>query len=461
MASLQKKNFLAESARISFDKRHRSVIRFNMAKYEAAVRRGKLRYCNLSLAKERASFIKNSILENWDTWLEMFERNMSARGVDVLWAEHAEEAMALCLDIFRKSEVKRVVKSKSMITEEIGFNEACEKEGIEVLETDLGEYIVQVAGEKPYHIVTPAMHKSRGDVALLFHQKFGMKADSSPEEITLFVRNKLKKAFKEADAGITGANYLVADPGAVGLTENEGNGLMTTAFPRLHIVFAGIERLIPSLVDLNDMWPWLALHGTGQQITSYNSVFFGPKKPGESNGPEKMTIILVDNGRSLLFGKNESFAALKCIRCGACLNACPVYKNIGGYTYDCTYSGPIGAVISPHFLGLQPYGHLSFASSLCGKCEEVCPVEIPLPALLLQNRNEFVQSGFGDSAEGLGMKAFGFVARHRVLLNLGAAGLRCIRFHRFRGPISWGSLRALPEFRPSFSSQWKKNSEKF
>ena len=347
--SEQKDIFLKKSNEIAFDLKHRATIRFNIAKYDIAVDRGMKRYSNLELAKTRASFVKSQAINHLYDHLLQFEKNITANGATVIWAENEDEAIDAVKKILIRNNSKLVVKSKSMTTEEIELNHHLEEIGVEPLETDLGEYIVQLAGEKPYHIVTPCMHKSRQDIAELFTEKFNTPEGSTPEYLAAWVRQKLRAKFTTADVGITGANFLVADVGGIALTENEGNALMSVSFPKIHIVIAGIEKIIPRMQDLALMWPILAAHGTGQQISVYNSLITGPQKPGETDGPEKMIVILLDNKRSELYQNDDQYEALKCIRCGACLNACPIYRNIGGYTYDATYSGPIGSVITPFF----------------------------------------------------------------------------------------------------------------
>ncbi|HOI33570.1 MAG TPA: LUD domain-containing protein, partial [Bacteroidales bacterium] len=338
--------FNKNAEKVAFDKEHRQKINFNISQYEKAVEKGKQQYDQLETAKQRASNIKHKTLAQLDKYLVEFETNFTRNGGKVLWARHAEEAVTLIMKLLKNEKIKKVVKSKSMTTEEIKLNENLEKQGIQTLETDLGEFIVQLAGEKPYHIVTPAMHKSKEDVAALFHQKFDTDSESTAEQITAFIRNLLREEFQEAGAGITGANFLLADIGGIALTENEGNGLMSMAFPKIHIVVAGIEKMLPSVEDLDLFWPLLATHGTGQTMTVYNSIVTGASRNLENTS--QMVVVLLDNGRSKLLEKSRQRAALSCIRCGACLNVCPVYKNIGGYTYDSTYTGPIGSVITPH-----------------------------------------------------------------------------------------------------------------
>ncbi|MBN2669147.1 MAG: lactate utilization protein [Bacteroidales bacterium] len=451
----EKKKFIVESERKSFDIKHRSTIRFNMSKYEQAFEKGLSQFTDLEAIKQKVANIKRTALQDWDVYLEQFEQQITQNGAQVLWASDAQEALSHIDAIMQKHHAKMVVKSKSMTTEEIELNAHLEHQQIEVVETDLGEYIVQVAGEKPYHIVTPAMHKSKEDVAELFNQHFNTPIESTPQELTQFVREKLRDKFTHADVGITGGNFLVADIGAVALTENEGNGLMTTAFPKVHVAIVGIEKIIPSFKDLNYIWPTLAAHGTGQNITSYSSLFRGPKQEGETDGPESMYVILLDNGRSQLFTKPEQSRALACIRCGACLNVCPVYRNIGGYTYNSTYSGPIGSVITPHYNGFGVFQHLSFASTLCGKCTEVCPVKIDLHDLLLLNRQEAVQNN-SDWVWDIAMKGYQGMMQNRFWMdavpgNVMNVGIKTV----LKG--KWGKYKLFPKFsRQSFSQQYKK-----
>ncbi len=450
--------FKKASAKIAFDERHRQTIRFNIGKYDVAVEKGMARYKYVSLAKTHAAFIKRETLNNWKKYLLEFEEKISARGVEVLWAEDTKEATSFVEKILTDNQARLLVKSKSMTTEEIELNHTAENLGCESVETDLGEFIVQVAGERPYHIVTPAMHKSKGDIAKLFNEKFGTSPDSTPEELTEYVRQVLRKKYTLADVGVTGANFLVADIGGISVTENEGNGLMCTAFPKVHIVIAGIEKIIPRWEQLGLFYPLLAAHGTGQQITAYNTVFTGPRKANETDGPEKMYVILVDNGRTEVFDDDEAWESLACIRCGACLNGCPVYKTIGGYTYETTYSGPIGSVITPFFRGFKDFSHLSFASTLCGKCNEVCPVKIPLTDILLSNRRKTVEKNLRPAAEKMIMKGFGYIAGTRKGFDFFNGKLKNIGTFAFNY-IGWGPKKNMPKFAgKSFSEQYKKKN---
>lgn len=450
--------FLKDSERKSFDLEHRVKINFNISKYDAAVSRGKTLFSNLELARKRASSIKHRIVNNLDKYLIEFAANFEKNGGKIIWANDAPEAVKEVLTVMKKHGAKHVVKSKSMTTEEIDINDALEQNDIEILETDLGEYIVQLAGEKPYHIVTPAMHKSKEDIAELFHEKLDTPRESTPEEMTGYVRDILRKKFITADIGITGGNFLIADTGSVCLTENEGNGMMSMSFPKVHIAIVGIEKIIPSLTDLDLFWPLLATHGTGQNITVYNSIISGPKQEDETDGPKEMYLVLLENNRAELLKHTEQRVSLKCIRCGACLNACPVYKNIGGHSYNTTYSGPIGSVITPHLRGMENFKHLSFASSLCGNCTEVCPVRIPLHEMLLVNRNESVKKGYAKASEKIsmvGMKHFLMKRKRMDMINS--------RFKNIGMQLmfksAWGSRRELPKFaKKSFREQWQERN---
>jgi len=455
MASETYNAFVKESNKIPFDLEHRRKLNFNISRYDLAVQRGKRQFSQIEMAKQRAANLKHKVVENLDKYLIEFESNLIKKGGKVIWAQTASEAVSEILKIMQRHEAKLVVKSKSMVTEEIEINQALEKHGVESVETDLGEYIVQLAGEKPYHIVTPAIHKSKEDVARLFHEKFGLPIESTPAQITGFVRQMLREKYRTADVGITGANFLVADTGSVCLTENEGNAMMTFSFPKVHIAVAGIEKLIPSLRDLDLFWPLLATHGTGQNITAYNSVISGPRQIGEADGPAEMYVILLDNGRTELLKHHEQRSALWCIRCGACLNACPVYKNIGGYTYNTTYTGPIGSVITPHLRGMDEFKHLSFASSLCGKCTEVCPVKISLHELLQLNRKESVLRGFVTKDEKFAHYTAKRILSSRKMMNFGKTSLKNLLMSTFIKKL-WGPRRVLPKLAPkNFNQLWE------
>ncbi len=448
-------NFKEAAEKKAFDLKHRKTIRFNMGKYEASVEKGKIQYAHLEAARKWAKNTKWEAIQNLAANLEQFERQFTKRGGKVIWAETTQEAISSIEAIEKAKNAKLVLKSKSMATEEIQLNEHLEKWGIEVAETDLGEYIVQLAGEKPYHIVTPAMHKSKEEVAQLFHKKINTPPDATPSELTLAAREQLRQKYLQAEIGITGANFLVADIGAISITENEGNARLTTAFPKTHIAIVGLEKMIPSFNDLSDYLPLLATFGTGQKISVYNTLFLGPRQNEETDGPEEMYVILLDNKRTKLLADIEKREALYCIRCGACLNACPVYRTIGGHTYDTTYSGPIGSVITPHLKGQENFGHLSHASSLCGNCSEACPVNINLHNLLLYNRRDSVIEENATHTEAFLWSMWSKTMLDRKMMNRGGAFTKNMLFRLAFGK-SWGKRRLLPKVkRQSFNEWWQ------
>jgi L-lactate dehydrogenase complex protein LldF len=446
-------HFIAKSTVKAGDLEHRRKINFNIGKYDATVPMGKQQFEDVNLARERGKNIKWRAIETLDQQLEDFEANFTRKGGQVLWAEDASEALDAILEICREKNCRTIVKSKSMVSEEIGLNEFLEKQGIESIETDLGEYIQQLDDEPPYHIVTPAMHKSKEDVAKLFHEKLHTKPNLSPEHLTLVARDKLRKKYTEAEIGITGANFIISDVGAIAVTENEGNARLSCAFPRTHIVIVGIEKMIPSLTDLSTFWPLLATYGTGQKLTVYNSIVSGPRRTNESDGPQDMYVILLDNGRTNILSNAKTRESLYCIRCGACLNACPVYKNIGGHSYSATYSGPIGSVITPHLKNIGEWKHLSYASSLCGNCTEVCAVKINLHELLLENRYESVDSGHANWSERIAWKAWKRASLSRRIMNMGNSKIKNWVVNRLiRG---WSAHRAPLQFpEKNFNQLW-------
>ncbi|MFM2359258.1 MAG: hypothetical protein RLY16_1251 [Bacteroidota bacterium] len=417
-------SFLAKSTIKSADLEHRRKINFNIQQYQQKVPEGKAQFVNVDQVREMAKNIKWRAIETLDQQLEQFELQFSKRGGKVIWAENAEEAIDAIAKICTEKNCKTLVKSKSMVTEEIHLNDQLEKLGIESIETDLGEYIQQLDGEPPYHIVTPAMHKSKEDVAKLFAEKLGTAPNLTPQQLTLVARDILRKKYTQAEVGVTGANFIISDIGAIAVTENEGNARLSCAFPKTHIVVVGIEKVIPSMTDLALFWPLLSSYGTGQQITVYNSILSGPRQANETDGPEEMYVILLDNGRTNILANPKQRESLYCIRCGACLNACPVYKNIGGHSYGTTYSGPIGSVITPNLKGMEEFKHLSHASSLCGACTEVCSVKINLHELLLDNRAEAVTGGQAPLSETLAWKMWKLASLNRRVMNMGSGSIK-------------------------------------
>ena len=448
--------FLADSESKAFDLEHRRKIRFNIGKYNAAVQTGLTWYYDHELARERASYLKSKVINNLDKYLLEFERNFTERGGKVIWAQNAEEALYEIGKIMARRHARTVVKAKSMTTEEIHLNKFLEKNGIESVETDLGEYIVQLNGERPYHIVTPAMHLSKADIAAIFVKHLGIEHTDDAQKLVLTARHLLRDKYTSAEVGITGGNFLIADTGAVAVTENEGNARLSATFPRTHIAIVGIEKVIPTMQDLNLFWPLLSTSGTGQQVTVYNTIYTGPRQPLEKDGPDEMFVVLLDNGRTNLLAQPDKREALHCIRCGACLNVCPVYKNIGGHTYEATYSGPIGSVITPHLSGMAENKHLSYASSLCGACTSVCPVKINIHNILLKNRQQSVQENLNDKEERIAIQLWMRTMKSRRLLNLLPAKAKNWVLMRMLTQVGWSKRRDALEVAPkSFNKLWR------
>ena len=423
--------------------------------------------------RDRANAIKRHTVDHLDYYLEELESNVVAHGGHVVWCETGEEVADFILSLAKQRGARLIVKSKSMTTEEIDLNERLEHHGLEAVETDLGEYILQLAHERPYHIVAPALHKTRFDVADLFSERLGVEREVVIENQTRIARRVLREKFLAADIGITGANFLVADSGAVVVVENEGNARLSSSAPRIHVAIAGIEKVIPRAQDLPIFLKLLGRSATGQPLTVYTSILAGPRRVGEVDGPDEFHLVLLDNGRTKLLADPAKRESLFCIRCGACLNHCPVYRKIGGHNYPWVYSGPIGAIITPQFHGVLRDPWLPYASSLCGACAEVCPVKIDIPRLLLDLRSDVVQARRNKGStrvERTAFRAFAWIASHpRVYARLGAfAALLAPRggdgwlrrppfFLRFGVLRKWTSQRDLPApAQQSFRQYWRK-----
>ncbi len=403
--------------------------------------------------------IKQYTIANLDKLLVQFERQMTAKGATVLFAENAAEANRLVLNIARKHNVKRVVKSKSMVTEELELNHVLEAEGIRALETDLGEYIVQLAGQRPVHIVTPAMHMSAADVGRLFTEKLGEPFSEEHQSLTAIARKHLRDEYLKADMGISGGNFAVADTGTLVLVENEGNAGLSTAAPPVHVALVGIEKMLPRLEYLPVFLNMLARSGTGQKLTTYTHLIHGPTEG------QQLYIILLDNGRTKVLEDPAAWKALSCIRCGACLNACPVFRRAGGWAYGWVYPGPIGSILTPHLIGLKKAGELPFASSLCGACGEVCPVKIDIPHQLVHLRHRAVNepSPMNSASERLMWAAWAWAMggpiRYKLTMFAVRLGVRFVPFLPWHpGKLgAWTRGRELPQSNgPAFRSWWKR-----
>jgi L-lactate dehydrogenase complex protein LldF len=382
--------------------------------------------------RTEARRIKDETLLQLDQYLEQFTAKAEAAGAQIHWARDAAEANEIVKTIARERRARLVVKSKSMTTEEIHLNAALEAVGVEALETDLGEYIVQLAGETPSHIIAPAIHKTRHQIADLFVEKLGIAPTDDVVMLTATARRVLRQKFAAADIGISGVNFAVAETGTILILENEGNIRLTTSLPRTHIAVMGIEKVIPRFSDLEVFLKLLPRSGTGQHLTSYQSLITGTKRSPDHEGPEELHIILMDNGRSKMLAHPTTRQSLACIRCGACLNACPVYQQIGGHAYGSVYPGPIGAVITPQLIGLKKASQLPYASSLCGACREVCPVKIDIPELLLHLRAEITD---GPGAKGQNAEPVKQKPGERLAFKVWAAVMMRPRLYEFSARI--------------------------
>lgn len=458
------RQFNADARRLSADLRHRGIINTALNKYAIKRDEKKALFQDWEGARQAAAEIKWDALSHLDQNLEKLAKALEARGTRVHWASTAEQARAIIVGIAKAKNARAIVKSKSMTSEEIHLNDALEKAGFEVVESDLGEFIVQLRHEAPYHIVFPAMHLTRGEIRELFQKELGDAPSDNPEDLTLVARRVLRKKYVQADLGITGANFAIAETGMVSITENEGNARLTAALPKTMITLLGIEKVLPRLEDLALFLPMLATVGAAQLISGYNTLYSGPRQPGETDGPEEWHVVLLDNRRTALLADAEQRDALHCIRCGSCLNVCPIYRNVGGHTYGTTYCGPIGAVITPHLRGLRDWKHLAYASTLCGACAEACPVKIDLHHRLLQTRRNSVQEK-PRWWEKLAFKGFAVIANSRPLWRyfITQGGRLGQRFHplvkgtRLDPAYAWTKTRELPPIAPQSFKEWWRN----
>lgn len=461
------RSFHRVSARASQDLPQQQIVRESLLTYGRALDAGRERFASWQRARDLCHAIKAEAVADLDAHLLRFEEKVQARGGQVFWAGNAAEAREYILGVAQRAGVRLVIKSKSMVSEEVHLTAALEAAGIETLETDLGEFIVQLRHEPPYHIVTPAMHLRRQQIAELFQRELHTPPGAeSAEELTAAARQSLRGKFVNADMGITGANFLIADEGLVAITENEGNARLTSSLPRIHVVLTGIEKILPRLADLALFWPVLATAATGQPISCYNSLIGGPRRADEVDGPEQFHVVLLDNGRTNVLADAERRDVMYCIRCGACLNVCPVFHTIGGHAYGATYQGPIGSVLMPLLRGMEEFGHLSYASSLCGACTEICPVEIDLHHHLIHIRRDVAQRRLRPAGERRGLGLWRWAASDaRRFERAGNLLRRLLRYKnaampegsRFDPLRPWTRYRALtPPAAESFRQWWRR-----
>ncbi|ACA30842.1 LutB/LldF family L-lactate oxidation iron-sulfur protein [Histophilus somni] len=418
--------------------------------------------------RDLAKQIRNHVLANLDAYLYQLSEKVQQNGGKVYFAETAEEATQYIRQVALEKNAKTIVKSKSMVTEEIGLNEVLEKEGMKVVETDLGEYLLQIVGDKPSHIVVPAIHKDRHRIRQELHDALGYEGTEQPEEMNAFVRKTLRKDFLEADIGISGCNFAVAETGSVCLVTNEGNLRLATTVPKTHIAVMGMERLAPTFQEVDVLITMLARSAVGAKLTAYNTWLTGPRLEGETDGPEDFHLVIVDNGRSSIL-ESEFKEVLRCIRCGACLNTCPAYRQIGGHGYGSIYPGPIGSVISPLLGGYEEFKELPYACSLCTACNSVCPVKIPLAQLISKHREHIAQAGMTPMLERLSIFGFTLANSNPTLWKIGVkigAKVAAKVIKNGKAPIEVGALaewtkaRDLPTPDGESFRQWFQNRGK-
>lgn len=423
-----------------------------LAMYQTSTEHGDAMRAQAAEAKRRA-------LRKLPDLLELAEKRLTENGVKVLWAEDGAEARRHVSDIIASHGVKKIIKSKSMLSEEIALNPHLEAEGVTVIETDLGEYIIQINNEHPSHIIAPVIHKTKASIRDLFVEKHGMPPTDDAGAIVAFARKVLRPEYVAADMGISGGNFIIAETGTLALVTNEGNGRLCTSMPRVHVALVGIEKLVETVDDYAALTQVLPRSGTGQQMTVYTNMIHGPRKAGDPDGPEHVYVILVDNGRSRIYAQPKYTEVLSCIRCGACQNACPVYRSTGGHAYGWVYGGPIGAVLTPLMVGLDNATPLPNASSLCGACKQACPVDIDLPRMLLDLRHDMAEGGKGGRVWSLGLKAWAVGNKSPRLFRFGGrvarVGQRLFR-KNLPGPLGgWTKYRDFPAFAPkSFHELW-------
>ncbi|MEI7730607.1 MAG: LutB/LldF family L-lactate oxidation iron-sulfur protein [Verrucomicrobiota bacterium] len=461
------KTFKESATRYCADLRHRNLIRKALTGYEGKRDENKARFQDWEQARQAAAEIKYEVINHLDKYLDQFAKNIEARGGKVFWAKDAKAAREYIIEVARNNHVKAIIKSKSMTTEEIHLNDGLQQAGFGVFESDLGEFIVQLRDEPPYHLVFPAMHLTRGEISEIFQKKLGAEPVQDPEALTMIARRIMRQKFCEADMGISGVNFGVAETGMISITENEGNARLSTSLPRVHVALMGIEKVIRRMDDLALFLPMLATVGAGQHLTGYNTLYGGPRQADECDGPREFHLVLLDNGRSQMMADPEQRDSLHCIRCGACLNVCPIFRNVGGHSYGTTYQGPIGSVITPNMRGLKDWKHLSFASSLCGACSEACPVKIDLAHHLLQNRRNAVKEN-PPLLDKLMFSGFKVMMRSPALYRFGMAMGKLMQpLHPIvKGSVldpvrAWTRTRETPKFAPtSFRNWWKNRSAK-
>ena len=448
------KTIFKEGCEVAFDEEHWQKINYSTGCYEQSFAKGKVNYRNIDLEKQRAFTLRNKALLNMEKLLVDFETHFTDNGGKVLWARNADDALTMIFDLIRKEKANAITRSNSIVLDEIELNGFLERKNIHVVETEIGRFVLHTAKMKSYHPLSPSIHLSKEENNAVLTEHFKLKTDSSIKQMVNFVRHEVAVESKDVPICITGANFLLSDSGGVVITENEGNVLKSATKARIHIVVADIAKVIPTIDDLGVLLPLLSLHSSGQSMAACNTITFGPAKTGK--GPEQMYVILLDNNRSQLLSHEKQRKVMSCIHCGACVSVCPVYKNIGGYSYGTKHIGPVGTVMTPLMEGLEEYNHLNSACSLCGKCVEICPVKIPLDDLIIENRHLAITEKTGNSRYDTLVKTMIWHCKSRKKMD-GPIFFKKLELKRLLGPL-YGD-RTLPEFASkSFSQQWRERN---
>ncbi|NJO03913.1 MAG: lactate utilization protein [Bacteroidia bacterium] len=437
--------------------KRRHTLAQHIDRYDQAVNKSTQQYQDFDLVKSRAAYIRAATLDRLDEYLLQFEEKFSAQGGKVIWAEGKSDARQEILSILHNHQIRQVAKSQANTHEEVELAELLAHASVNFVETELGSYLLQSDQQKPYHMLDPILHLSKSQVFQIAQHRLHYQPDldQDAQKLTHFIRESIRPKLMQGQAIITGADFLIADTGSIAISENQGNVSLGTAFAPVHIVLVGIDQILPQLADLDIFWPLLATSRSGQTITPYNLVLSGPRQTHESDGPTEMYVILLDNGRSQVLADPQRRSALRCIHCGACHQACPVYKSLGSQAYPGGYQGPIGAVITPLTKGFKKYHHLSFASTLCGACAQVCPVKIDLPQLLRLNREQSVREGLTPTREKMAFRLWRRAMQKRKRLNRYGARMKKILLNNFLKDAE-GWRRSFPEMpRKSFHQIWK------
>lgn len=444
-----------ERSALAFDEEHWQKINYSTGCFENNFVKGKENYRNLELEKQRAYTLRNKSLLNTEKLLVDFETHFTENGGKVLWARNADDALTMIFDLIRKEKANAIMRSNSTVLDEIELNGFLERKNIRVVETEVGRFVLQKGQQKSYHPLSPSIHLSKEENNAILTSNFKLKPDSSVKQMVNFVRHEVGVETQDVSICVTGANFLLSDTGGVVLTENEGNILKSTSLAKIHIVVAGIAKVIPNMDDLSVLLPLLSLHSNGQSMAACNSITFGPSTTG--NGPEQMYVILLDNNRSQLLAHETQRKVMSCIHCGACISICPVYKNIGGFSYGTKHIGPVGTVMAPLMEGLEDYNYLNSACSLCGKCVDICPVKIPLDDLIIENRHLAIMEKTGSARYESLVKAMIWHCKTRKKMD-GPLFFKKLEMKRLLGPL-WGEKRPMPEFATkSFSQQWRERN---